>query len=145
MSIIWVRSWNCGCLVTWFCYQLMAKPGNETAAVPWPDPYIFGIVLWMAMQVWWHCDLGPGLLRHITINKVLTRLLIGWQLASSQSENMFEISCSLTILTWRFLSNPGPRPLADSIFFERKKIEHGELTKDKPYEVTGCWTEWCSI
>ena len=33
------RSWNCGCLVTWFCYQLIAKPGNKTAAVSWPDPY----------------------------------------------------------------------------------------------------------
>ena len=33
-----VRSWNCGCLVTWFCYQLIAKPGNKTATVPWPDP-----------------------------------------------------------------------------------------------------------
>ena len=37
--IIWVRSRNCGCLVTWFCYQLIAKPGNKTAAVSWPDPY----------------------------------------------------------------------------------------------------------
>ena len=90
---IWVRSWNWGCLVTWFCYQLiakqcmkrpvahslnstwfwielpencceplkfimkyisiqfcerpghgrpfhaLAKPGNKTAAVSWPDPY----------------------------------------------------------------------------------------------------------
>ena len=36
---IWVRSWNCGCLVTWFCYQLIAKPGNKTAAVLRPDPY----------------------------------------------------------------------------------------------------------
>ena len=25
---------NCGCLVAWICYQLMAKPGNRTAAVP---------------------------------------------------------------------------------------------------------------
>ena len=38
---IWVRSWNCGCLVTRFCYQLTAKPGNKTAAVPWPDPYLY--------------------------------------------------------------------------------------------------------
>ena len=38
---IWVRSWNYRCLVTWFCYQLIAKPGNKTAAVPWPDPYVF--------------------------------------------------------------------------------------------------------
>ena len=34
----WVRSRNCGSLVTWFCYQLIAKPGNKTAAVSWPDP-----------------------------------------------------------------------------------------------------------
>ena len=39
-QVIWVRSWNCGCLVTWFCYQLIAKPGNKTATVPWPDPYV---------------------------------------------------------------------------------------------------------
>ena len=39
LSLIWVRSRNCGCLVTWFCYQLIAKPGNKTAAVLWPDPY----------------------------------------------------------------------------------------------------------
>ena len=37
---IWVRSWNCGCLVTWFCDQLIAKPDNKTAAVSWPDPYV---------------------------------------------------------------------------------------------------------
>ena len=36
---IWVRSRNCGCLVTWFCYQLIAKPGNKTATVSWPEPY----------------------------------------------------------------------------------------------------------
>ena len=36
---IWVRSRNCSCLVTWFCYQLIAKPGDKTATVSWPDPY----------------------------------------------------------------------------------------------------------
>ena len=25
--------------VTWFCYQLIAKPGNKIATPPWPDPY----------------------------------------------------------------------------------------------------------
>ena len=38
IKVKWVRSRNCGCLVTWFCYQLIAKPGNKTAAVSWPDP-----------------------------------------------------------------------------------------------------------
>ena len=37
---IWVRSRRWGCLVTWFCYQMIAKPGNKTAAPLWPDPYI---------------------------------------------------------------------------------------------------------
>ena len=41
-----VRSRNCGCVVTWFCYQLIAKPGNKTAAVPWPDTYFFECTLW---------------------------------------------------------------------------------------------------
>ena len=31
-----VRSWRWGCLVSWFCYQLIAKPGNKTAAPPQP-------------------------------------------------------------------------------------------------------------
>ena len=28
-------------VVTWFSYQLIAKPGNKTATVSWPDPYDF--------------------------------------------------------------------------------------------------------
>ena len=43
---IWVRSRRCGCLVTWFCYQLIAKPGNMTAAPSWPDPYAQGFDHW---------------------------------------------------------------------------------------------------
>ena len=43
---IWVMSRNCGCLVTWFCYQLIAKPGNKTAAVSWPEPYSMKILTW---------------------------------------------------------------------------------------------------
>ena len=45
---IWVRSRNCSCLVTWFCYQLIAKPGDKTAPVSWPDPYAF-------CKVWLSC------------------------------------------------------------------------------------------
>ena len=35
------RSQRCGYLVTWFCYQFIAKPGNKTAAPLWPDPYSY--------------------------------------------------------------------------------------------------------
>ena len=37
----WVRSRKCGCLVTWFCYHLIANPGNKTATPQWPDTYCF--------------------------------------------------------------------------------------------------------
>ena len=50
-TCIWVRSRNCGCLVTWFCYQLIAKTGNKTAAVSWPDPYVFMIHGWKVIFV----------------------------------------------------------------------------------------------
>ena len=39
LLIIWVKSWRCGCLVTWFCYQMIAKPGNKTATPSWPELY----------------------------------------------------------------------------------------------------------
>ena len=47
---IWVRSWRCGCLVTWFCYHLIAKPGNKTTELAWPNPcvheHILSIISW---------------------------------------------------------------------------------------------------
>ena len=36
---IWVKSRNYGCLITCICYPLIAKTGNKTVAVSWPDPY----------------------------------------------------------------------------------------------------------
>ena len=44
LQCIWVGSRRCSCLVTWFCYQLIAKPGNKTATPPWPNPYMKTIV-----------------------------------------------------------------------------------------------------
>ena len=34
-----VRSRRSDCLVIWFCYHLIAKLANKTAAPPWPDPF----------------------------------------------------------------------------------------------------------
>ena len=39
-NIYRVGPWRCSCLVTWFCYQLIAKPGKKTTAPPWPEPYV---------------------------------------------------------------------------------------------------------
>ena len=51
---IWVRSQNCGCLVTWFCYQLIAKPGIKTATVSWPHPYLHSVSFLMMVNLQMH-------------------------------------------------------------------------------------------
>ena len=51
-NAIWARSRRCGCLVTWFCYQLIAKPGNKTAAPPWLDPYKLSYVCLHKVFLW---------------------------------------------------------------------------------------------
>ena len=48
---IWVWSRRCGCLVTWFCYQMIAKPGNKTSAPSWPDPYIKPYKLYISIPI----------------------------------------------------------------------------------------------
>ena len=52
---IWVRSRMCGCLVTWFCYQLIAKPGNKTAAPSWPDLYTDSFIMYACLYVYITC------------------------------------------------------------------------------------------
>ena len=44
-----VRSRRCACLVTWFCYEIIAKPGDKTDTPSWPDPYAY-----------WISHLGPS-------------------------------------------------------------------------------------
>ena len=51
----WVRSRKCGCLVTWFCYQMIAKPGNKTATASLSDPYAdhFDVMTWPCFLHCW--------------------------------------------------------------------------------------------
>ena len=57
--LIWVRSRRCGCLITWFCYQLIAKSGNKTAAPSWPDPYISYFFFTIKDIEMAHCKSAP--------------------------------------------------------------------------------------
>ena len=77
---IWVRSWNCGCPVTWFRYQLIAKPGNKTAAVSWPDPYVV-------------CNIAAILYQPQCVKFIATGKLILLFLFSSVTEAMYQTSC----------------------------------------------------
>ena len=54
---MWVRSQNCGCLVTGFCYQLIAKLGNKTATVSWLDPYDNAVKY---IVILWPCGVADG-------------------------------------------------------------------------------------
>ena len=38
-NMISVRSRRWACLVTWFCYHLIAKPGNKIGTLSWPNRY----------------------------------------------------------------------------------------------------------
>ena len=49
---LWVTSRRCGCFVTWFCYQLIAKPGNKIAASSWPDSYQYTVVTYYHILLW---------------------------------------------------------------------------------------------
>ena len=58
-QVIWIRSLRCVCLVNWFCYQLIAKPGNKTDTLPWPDPlYCTQIKIHMVMINYTACNIN---------------------------------------------------------------------------------------
>ena len=50
-----VRSERCGCLVTWFCNHLIPKPGNQTAAPLWPDPYVYVVTRPQRLELTFGC------------------------------------------------------------------------------------------
>ena len=54
---IWVGLRKCGCHFTWFCYRLIAKPCNKTAALPWPNPSVHTVTstfIWAVMVLLWY-------------------------------------------------------------------------------------------
>ena len=52
-----VRLWRWSCLVTWFCYHMIAKPGNKTGTPSWPDPHA---------QLFWQISLCICILHHLS-------------------------------------------------------------------------------
>ena len=54
-SVIWVKSQKWGCLVTWFCYQLIAKPGNKITTPLWLD--LYEMRMYSSIQVGWQVPL----------------------------------------------------------------------------------------
>ena len=84
---IWVRSRRCGCLVTWFCYQMIAKPGNKTAALSWPDPSKTTNSKRAYMSTYWY---------HVQFHKTLLQWLYQWWFSSQMANIAESIS-----MTWR--------------------------------------------
>ena len=46
-----MKVWLYCYLVNWFCYQMIAKPGNKTTEPSWPDPYI-PIYIVLIFETW---------------------------------------------------------------------------------------------
>ena len=58
---LWVWSQRCGCLVSCFCYQLIAKLSNNTVAPSWPYPYIVlhifkSLLIGQLRKGWYHTN-----------------------------------------------------------------------------------------
>ena len=81
---IWVRSRWCAFLVTWFCYQIIAKPGGKTGSPSWPDPYYISPCL-TDQQILGVIILNPGCRR-------IARLCAFSLLAHSDSKRHIQLS-----------------------------------------------------
>ena len=88
---IWVRSRRCGCLVTWFGFQWIAKPGNMTAAPSWPDPYI----AWIRRHLIYysHCYITwfPWTMAIVTSQYSSQRMPSCWQYLKPHTLECFDI------------------------------------------------------
>ena len=80
-------------LLTWFCYQLIAKPGNKTAAVSWPDPYAPSH--WDMML---HCNIISHWLGAYT-NWSLSLSVIGAWSSYIDRPSQFQVIPGITLLT----------------------------------------------
>ena len=104
------RSRNCGCLITWFCYQLIAKPGNKTVPVPWLDPYN-------------HVDSS---VKHLAADPT-TRL---WTcMCGVNNVNLTVINNKLCQYTWTLIDYRFPRPLT-------KWISSNKVTTIQSHAIT---------
>ena len=51
LMLVTVRSQMCTCLVTWFCYQMIAKPGNKTGAPTWLTHMALSYRWWLGIHI----------------------------------------------------------------------------------------------
>ena len=83
LKMICVRSQNCDCPIAWFCYQLIAKPGDKTATVPWPDPYVYiePMLTQFCEAIWHHYYIGRNENRiFFLISKHMWQCIMGWHI-----------------------------------------------------------------
>ena len=106
---IWVKSPNCGCLVTWFYYQLIAKPGNKTATVPWLDPHIPKVSTYSNLTSTslkynrTHCILSFAAVNNLEklyFFKEASGLKIQWSILQSWVSYRASVSRTLETLPW---------------------------------------------
>ena len=75
---------------SWFCYQLIAKPGNKTTTVLWPDPHVSWDIL--------GCKIRGIPAIHLMINFVIM-----WTLLSLRFQMMLHNIILKTIMLCHFI------------------------------------------
>ena len=107
INSIWIRSRRWTFLVTWFCYHLIAKPGNKKGSLSWSDPYkrmmhLLSILWWaeklaISARVWYLHFTGMCLF-------IITDMHFTWNcafLSILSSINLFVLQIPLKkILSW---------------------------------------------
>ena len=98
---IWVRSWRCSCLVTWFCCHLIAKPGNKTAPPSRPNPYKHHACWWQQSIHHFH-QIEPWL-KHLPYNQALpfSIIFVHFSLSEIHMGQVMDVrlSCYLVLLS----------------------------------------------
>ena len=93
---IWVSSWRFGCLVTWFCYHFIAKPGNKTATPSWLDPYMsFPVYSVFILKSWLlTCRIFLTIIRYSSTFSIISWIFI----KQNKTKLIMEQTCTLPIL-----------------------------------------------
>ena len=132
MYCIWVRWWRCGCLVTWFCYRLIAKLGNKTATPPWPNLHIEDKDP-PNRNIWWHkvIDLEWNFTNRLQLNRHILPL-------SSTTPLIWDESFMADLLTARLLFPNDQTPPINPIL--QPAVPADTMYRDTHLKITGIQT-----
>ena len=104
---IWVGARRFGCLVTWFCYQLIAKPGNKTQPNfhDLAHMHMYICIFWHSTLKWHSCLTSLWKTRTCLSYLVDTMLLNIWWL-QKPGHHQHDVNMGCRVVRFNCLSTP---------------------------------------